>query len=44
MTGNPFQAIARILLKVMPYAIQKFLINYLVVSNVHQGYRSGKYE
>jgi glycosyltransferase involved in cell wall biosynthesis len=43
LTWRPFQVIGLALLKVMPFAIQKLIINYLVVSYVHQGYRSGRY-
>ena len=43
LTKQPFQAIARLLLKITPFFLQKFLINFLVVSNVHEGFRSGKY-
>lgn len=43
LTLRPFQTVARGLMKVTPFFVQKFLINYLVVSNVHEGYRSGEY-
>jgi glycosyltransferase involved in cell wall biosynthesis len=43
LTWRPFQWIALGLLRVTPFALQKLLINYLVVSHVHEGYRSGRY-
>jgi glycosyltransferase involved in cell wall biosynthesis len=43
LTRRFFQAFAWGLLKISPFAVQKLLINYLVVSHVHEGYRSGSY-
>lgn len=43
LTRPFFQGIALRLLGWMPFFIQKFLINYLVISHVHAGYRSGRY-
>jgi glycosyltransferase involved in cell wall biosynthesis len=43
LTRRSFQAIAKVLLKISPFPLQKVLINYLVVSHVHEGYRSGRY-
>ncbi len=43
LTYLPFRTIVRWLLRVMPFIIQKQLINYLVISYVHEGYRRREY-
>ena len=43
LTRPFFQKIAWWLLKWMPFAVQKHLINYLVISAVHKGYREGTF-
>lgn len=42
LTRQPFRWIARRMVKWVPYKLQKLLINYLVVSHVHAGYRKQK--
>ncbi len=42
-TRQPFRSIAKFLLHITPFFIQKQLINYLVISYVHEGYRNRKF-
>ena len=43
LTRKFFQKIAWIVLRISPYPIQKSMISFLVVSHVHEGYRTGRY-
>lgn len=43
LTRKFFQKIAWVVLRITPYIIQKSMISFLVVSHVHEGYRTGKY-
>ncbi len=43
LTRPFFQRIASWMIRWTPFGIQKFLINYLVISAVHKGYREGKF-
>lgn len=43
ITGPIFQWLAWALLRISPYFLQKQIINFLVLSHVHAGFRSGKY-
>lgn len=43
LTRQPFRAIAHALLRISPRAMQHQLISYLVISYVHEGYRTGKF-
>lgn len=43
LTRRFFQKLAWAILRISPFAIQKAMINYLVISHVHEGYRTGKY-
>lgn len=40
LTRQPFRSMAHFLLKVTPFFIKKQLINFLVISYVHEGYRN----
>lgn len=40
ITWPGFRGFARFLIKISPYSIKKLLINYLVISYVHEGYKS----
>lgn len=42
LTRQPFRSMAKFFLKITPFFIQKQLINYLVISYVHEGYRNRK--
>ena len=44
LTKKPFQKVAWGLLRISPYFIKKSIISYLIVSHVHEGYRTGKYD
>lgn len=44
LTQPFFRKPMRALLPLLPYALQKQVINYLVISHVHAGYRAGKSE
>ncbi len=44
LTKKFFQKIAWGILRISPYSIKKSMISFLVVSHVHEGYRTGKYE
>lgn len=43
LTRQPFRAMAHALLRISPRALQYQLISYLVISYVHEGYRTGKF-
>jgi glycosyltransferase involved in cell wall biosynthesis len=43
LTRPPFRNIAQALLKISPRALQHLIISYLVISYVHEGYRTGKF-
>lgn len=40
LTIRPFREVVRFLVRLLPYFMQRPLINYLVVAHVHQGYRN----
>jgi glycosyltransferase involved in cell wall biosynthesis len=42
LTRPGFRGIARTLLRISPFPVQKLLINYLVISYVHEGYRAAE--
>lgn len=43
LTRQPFRGLAHALLRICPRAWQHILISYLVISYVHEGYRTGKF-
>ena len=40
LTRSPFREIARFFLKISPYPMKKILINYLIISYIHEGFRA----
>jgi glycosyltransferase involved in cell wall biosynthesis len=42
LTISPFMQLARFLIRIFPFFLQRPLINYLVIANVHRGYRNDK--